>query len=840
MPAPTPALRTDFVDARPPEPGELPAAEYNLNAERTDEAWGKADDAAVAAAAAQTDADAAQSTADGAATDAATANTALANKVDKVAGKGLSSNDYTAAEKTKLGGVATGATANQTDAYLLDRSHHTGQQTSASISDLTEAVQDIVGAFIGSGTGVSVSYDDASNTFTITATGATGTTDPEVVRDTIGTALIGVGNVNVAVNDAADTITISTTATVNSTDAALRDRSTHTGTQPITTITETATGKVMTDVERTKLAGVAAGATANATDAQLRDRATHTGTQTSATISDFSEAAQDAVAAMLTASTGITLNYNDAANTLTITGTLADPETVRDVMGVALVGAGLIGVSVNDAADTITITTTATQNATDAALRDRSTHTGSQLSTTISDFTEAVQDVLGATIVAGTNVTVTYNDAANTFTINSTGGGGAVDDYYQLLGATGADTEVVITHNLNSMVVEGKARRTYLQSGLTSFLPGEVLDIDLIALTPNTAKIKIAYAIAANEFSVTLRKASAADVTGPGAGVLSSPSQGLTSITLSLAGGTDAGVGNGGVNWYRNGVLIGTNDGSNFTHTGLTQATTYDGYTAKRFDLNGTEGAVSNTLNGTQTLTPANVAPIGAVVEATAAATTATVRPVYVAGSLTIAVATVSINHSEWVSSANYTLSVNGTQSGGWTMVPEGTSKPDVGANIPQPSGGVHVFYKLSPSTAWTADDVTISKTGGSAITISRASIKIRQYQFVDQTNPFGTPTVGIAPVVGYGNSPATVTIASNAGDYTLCVVGERNDATWGAPTGYNKTLVGTALGGDTSGYNDWFVSGEAATAANGNVTHSFTGPSGAAYAIMAVNLKKA
>ena len=33
----------------------------------------------------------------------------IANKVDKVDGKGLSTNDYTTAEKTKLAGIAEGA-----------------------------------------------------------------------------------------------------------------------------------------------------------------------------------------------------------------------------------------------------------------------------------------------------------------------------------------------------------------------------------------------------------------------------------------------------------------------------------------------------------------------------------------------------------------------------------------------------------------------------------------------------------------------------------------------------------------------------------------------------------
>ena len=46
----------------------------------------------------------------------------------------------TAAERTKLSGIATGATANSTDATLLDRSNHTGDQLASSISDFDTAV----------------------------------------------------------------------------------------------------------------------------------------------------------------------------------------------------------------------------------------------------------------------------------------------------------------------------------------------------------------------------------------------------------------------------------------------------------------------------------------------------------------------------------------------------------------------------------------------------------------------------------------------------------------------------------------------------------------------------
>lgn len=46
----------------------------------------------------------------------------------------------TAAERTKLSGIAAGATANSTDATLLNRSNHTGDQLASSISDFDTAV----------------------------------------------------------------------------------------------------------------------------------------------------------------------------------------------------------------------------------------------------------------------------------------------------------------------------------------------------------------------------------------------------------------------------------------------------------------------------------------------------------------------------------------------------------------------------------------------------------------------------------------------------------------------------------------------------------------------------
>lgn len=62
------------------------------------------------------------------------------NMVQKVAGKGLSTEDYTTTEKSKLAGVAAGATANSTDAQLRDRATHTGTQAISTVSGLQDAL----------------------------------------------------------------------------------------------------------------------------------------------------------------------------------------------------------------------------------------------------------------------------------------------------------------------------------------------------------------------------------------------------------------------------------------------------------------------------------------------------------------------------------------------------------------------------------------------------------------------------------------------------------------------------------------------------------------------------
>ena len=193
----------------------------------------------------------------------------LGGKVDKVAGKGLSANDYTNADMAKLAGVAEQATKNATDAALRDRASHTGAQAIGTVTGLQTAL-------------------DAKAPSAHTHAAATTATDGFM-----------------SANDKAKLDGVAASATSNATDDALRARASHTGTQAISTIdglssalgqkVDAVAGKGLssadfTAAEKAKLGGIAASATANASDAELRARASHTGTQAISTVEGLAAA----------------------------------------------------------------------------------------------------------------------------------------------------------------------------------------------------------------------------------------------------------------------------------------------------------------------------------------------------------------------------------------------------------------------------------------------------------------------------------------------------------------------------------------------------------------------
>lgn len=299
--------------------------------------------------------------------------------------------------------VANGATANLSDATLLDRSNHTGTQTTATLSDYTEATQDLVGALLVAGTNVTLTYNDGAGTLTIDA--AAGVPGADSVTNTI---------------------------LANMAEATLKGRAVGAGTGDPTDLTATQARTVL---------NVADGATANSSDATLLARANHTGTQLSSTISDFAEAVQDVAGAAIVAGTNILVTYNDGAGTITIDNTAAGvgTDSVSNTHLVNMAQATIKGrqagggtgdpedLTAAQARTVLNVADGATANSSDATLLARANHTGTQLASTVSDFSEAVDDRVGALLVAGTNVTLNYNDGAGTLTITAATGAPSAD-----------------------------------------------------------------------------------------------------------------------------------------------------------------------------------------------------------------------------------------------------------------------------------------------------------------------------------------------------------------------------------------------------------------------------
>lgn len=77
----------------------------------------------------------------------------LAGKVDKASGKGLSTEDYSSAEKVKLRDIAAYATANSSDTWLRDRNNHVGTQAISTVNALQASLDSKLATTGGSMTG---------------------------------------------------------------------------------------------------------------------------------------------------------------------------------------------------------------------------------------------------------------------------------------------------------------------------------------------------------------------------------------------------------------------------------------------------------------------------------------------------------------------------------------------------------------------------------------------------------------------------------------------------------------------------------------------------------------
>jgi hypothetical protein len=213
-------------------------------------------------------------------------------------GDGTTNKQYSATDKTKLAGIATGATANSSDATLLNRANHTGTQTASTISDFSTAADArIAAASINALADVVISSPANGEVLKYNGTNWVNGTDAAG-----GVTDGDKGDITVTGSGATWTIDNDTV-----TYAKMQNVSTNNRLLGRNTAGAGDTEEVTPAQARTML-NVADGATANSSDATLLNRANHTGTQTASTISDFNTAAD----ARITAATGTSIQPIDS------------------------------------------------------------------------------------------------------------------------------------------------------------------------------------------------------------------------------------------------------------------------------------------------------------------------------------------------------------------------------------------------------------------------------------------------------------------------------------------------------------------------------------------------
>lgn len=214
---------------------------------------------------------------------------------------------------------------------------------------------------------------------------------------------------------------------------------------------------------------------------------------TSTQVSDFTEATQDVIGATLTDTASIDFTYNDAGNQITaavlpagvdhnslqnyVANRHIDHSAVTLTAGTGISATGLGDLTTSRTINLANTTVTASSYGSATQVATFTVNAQGQLtaaantsiaipSTAVTDFSEAVDDRVAALVVAGTGISATYNDPANTLT-------------FALTNVGTAGTYQAVTVDAQGRVTSGSNPTTLSGYGITDAQP---LDGDLTAI----------------------------------------------------------------------------------------------------------------------------------------------------------------------------------------------------------------------------------------------------------------------------------------------------------------------------------------------------------------------
>lgn len=214
---------------------------------------------------------------------------ALDEKVDKEVGKGLSENDFSNAYKNKLDGIAPEATKNASDAQLRDRSTHTGTQPISTVAGLQTALDSKVDKVAGMGLSQENYTTAEKNKLALLEEPHFKGLFPDLpsLEAAVPNPVPGDYAQVAGANPGDPSVTYVWDDPLGEWVVQVPEIS---ASQVKSLYESNPDTNAFTDLEKSKLSGIATGATANQTDAYLLNRANHTGTQPASSITGLTKA----------------------------------------------------------------------------------------------------------------------------------------------------------------------------------------------------------------------------------------------------------------------------------------------------------------------------------------------------------------------------------------------------------------------------------------------------------------------------------------------------------------------------------------------------------------------